>query len=115
MSFLILCLSLMFFMNPFDEMKNEVDSINKAFPKDSVSSVKQKILSRMKDLYSENDERLWDSDFIYENKVCMHPSGRFYYSGKYQLDSKDTDLRDGDWIGILKSEKSRRPVGEITE
>ena len=70
---------------------------------------------RMKDLYSENDERLWDSDFIYENKVCMHPSGRFYYSGKYQLDSKDTDLRDGDWIGILKSEKSRRPVGEITE
>ena len=70
---------------------------------------------RMKDLYSENDERLWDSDFIYENKVCMHPSGRFYYSGKYQLDSKDTDLRDGDWVGILKSEKSRRPVGEITE
>jgi len=70
---------------------------------------------KMKDLYSENDKRLWESDFVYENRVCMHPSGRFYYSGKYQLDSKDSDLRDGDWVGILKSEKGRRPVGEITE
>ena len=59
-----LCLSLMFFMNPFDEMKNEVDSINEAFPKDSVSSVKQKILSRMKDLYSDDEKRELEGIFV---------------------------------------------------
>ena len=70
---------------------------------------------RMKDLYEDNRERLWDSDFIFENKVCLHPSGKFYYTGRYQLDTKDVILNDGDWVGILKSEKNRKPTGEISE
>lgn len=70
---------------------------------------------RMKDLYEDNSERLWDSNFVYENKVCLHPSGRFYYTGKYQLDTKDVEINDGDWVGILKSDKNKHPSGEITD
>ena len=70
---------------------------------------------RIKDLYSNNTERLWDSKYIHEGKICLHPSGKFFYTGKYQLENKDSELKDGDRVGILKSDPNRYPQGEIKE
>lgn len=70
---------------------------------------------RIKERYRENKERLWNSSFIYENKVCLHSSGKFYYTGKYQLDTKGVEINDGDWVGILKSDPNKYKTGEITE
>ena len=71
---------------------------------------------KMKDEYSNINERQWESDFIYIGKVCKHPVyDNFFYTDKYQLDSKDVDIQDGDLVGILKSEDKKRPNGKITD
>lgn len=70
---------------------------------------------RMKEQYSDNQERLWESDFLYEGKVCLHPSGKMFYTGKYQLDTKDVTINDGDWVGILKSDDNKYKRDGITE
>ena len=68
---------------------------------------------RMNEKYSDNHERLWDSNFIYEGRVCKHSSRNFFYTGAYQLETKDVSINDGDWIGILKGDENKRPIGEI--
>lgn len=68
---------------------------------------------RMNEKYSDNHERLWDSNFIYEGRVCKHPSRNFYYTGVYKLETKDVSINDGDWIGIIKGDDNKRPIGEI--
>lgn len=68
---------------------------------------------KMNEKYSDNHERLWDSNFIYEGRVCKHPSRNFFYTGVYQLETKDVSINDGDWIGIIKGDDNKRPIGEI--
>ncbi len=68
---------------------------------------------RMKKKYADDHERLWDSNFIYEGRVCKHPSRNIFYTGEYQLETKDVSIDDGDWIGILKSDENKHPIGEI--
>lgn len=70
---------------------------------------------RMKNQFSNNHERLWNSDFIYEGKVCKHPAKNIFYTSKYQLDTKEVDIQDGDWVGILKRDDNKHPMGEITD
>lgn len=70
---------------------------------------------RMREKFSNNSVILWNSNYIYEGKVCKHPSGKFFYCGKYQIETKDINIKDGDWIGILKSEPNKYPKGNITE
>lgn len=67
---------------------------------------------RMHEKYSDNHERLWDSNFIYEGRVCKHSSRNMFYTGEYQLD-KDVSINVGDWIGILKGDVNKHPIGEI--
>ncbi len=68
---------------------------------------------RMSGRYSNNNERLWDSNFIHEGRVCKHPSRNIYYTGKFQIETKDVIINDGDWIGILKEDENKHPIGEI--
>ena len=70
---------------------------------------------KMRQLYSENNERLWDSNFIYEGVVCQHPQFKFLYAGKYQIDGKGTDLKAGDRVGILKSIANIHSTDDISE
>lgn len=70
---------------------------------------------KMKQLYSENNERLWDSNFIYEGEVCQHPQFKFLYAGIYQIDGKETDLKVGDRVGILKSIANNHSTDDISE
>ena len=70
---------------------------------------------RVKERFSENKERLWDSSFIYEGKVCRHPSRELFYTGKYLLDTKEVKINDGDIVGILKSEPNKFAKDNLTE
>lgn len=66
--------------------------------------------------YGDEDFTIWEgSNYIYEGKVCYNPNGNFFYTGKYELQSKMCDLSDGDKVGIIKSIASKYPKGSITE
>lgn len=58
---------------------------------------------RMYKKYENNTDRLWTCPFVYEGNVCLHPSGKFFHSGIYQLENKKGDLKDGDKVGIRSS------------
>ena len=68
---------------------------------------------RMHERYSDNHERLWDSNFIYEGRACKHPSRNIFYTGEYQLETKDVSINDGDWVGIKKVDENKHPIGDI--
>lgn len=70
---------------------------------------------RIKDMYSDNHERLWDSKFIYEGKVSRHPSKNFFYTNIYQLETKDVDINEGDLVGILERTDNKFKTGTITD
>ena len=67
--------------------------------------------------YENNTNRIWSCTFIYQGKVCMHPSGKFLYTDKYRLENKSGILKDGDMVGIRVSvpDKYAKPGSQITE
>lgn len=58
---------------------------------------------RMHKKYENNTNRLWTCSFVHQGIVCLHPSGKFFHSGKYQLEKKNGALKDGDMVGIRSS------------
>ena len=58
---------------------------------------------RMHKRFEKNTNRIWNCSFIYQGKVCLHPTGKLLYSGKYQLENKNGKLKDGDSIGVRSS------------
>lgn len=58
---------------------------------------------RMHKRFEKNTNRIWNCSFIYHGKVCLHPTGKLLYSGKYQLENKNGKLKDGDSIGVRSS------------
>ena len=70
---------------------------------------------RMKELYSNNQERLWDSNFKHIGIVCKHPQINILYTDKYQLESKDVDIKEGDRVGILESKENNFKTDGITD
>lgn len=69
---------------------------------------------QIREKYADKKERLWNSSFTYEGKARMLPNGRFY-TNKYLLDTKEVDIKDGDWVGIFESKPCTHPQGNITE
>ena len=58
----------------------------------------------IKEKYKDNTQRLWNANFEYQGKVCMHSKWHnVFYAGKYQLENKSGILKDGDWVGIRVS------------
>ncbi len=58
---------------------------------------------RMHKTFQNNSRRLWNCTFVYQGTVCIHPSGKSLYTGKYQLENKSGVLKVGDLIGIRSS------------
>lgn len=58
---------------------------------------------RMYKMYEKNSKRLWSCSFVYQGTVCIHPSGKSLYTGKYQLENKSGVLKVGDMVGIRSS------------
>lgn len=58
---------------------------------------------KMYKTYENNTNRLWTCSFVYQGKVCLHPSGKFFRLGVYQLENKSGALKDGDEVGIRNS------------
>lgn len=58
---------------------------------------------RMHKRFENNTNRIWNCTFVYQGKVCLHPTGKLLYSGIYQLENKNGNLKDGDTIGVRSS------------
>ncbi|MBQ6157190.1 MAG: hypothetical protein IJK22_11395 [Bacteroidales bacterium] len=58
---------------------------------------------RMHKKYENNTNRLWTCSFVHQGIVCLHPSGKFFHSGIYQLENKNGVLKDGDMVGVRSS------------
>lgn len=58
---------------------------------------------RMYKKYEKNATRLWSCSFVYQGKACVHSSGKFFYTGIYQLENKSGALKNGDMVGIRSS------------
>lgn len=64
----------------------------------------------MKEKYGDNENRIWNATFEFMGKVRMHPKwNNVFYTGKYQLENKNGTLKDGDMVGIRKSDTNRNP------
>ena len=63
----------------------------------------------------EDEEQVWEGIYIFTGEVSQLPGKYTLYTGKYELQSKDTELKAGDIVGIIKSETSRYPKGMLTE
>ena len=62
----------------------------------------------------DEEEQIWEYNFIYTGEVSQ--LGKYtLYTGKYELASRDTALKVGDIVGIIKSEKKQYPKGTLTE
>ena len=72
---------------------------------------------RMHKKYENNTNRLWTCSFVHQGIVCLHPSGKFFHSGKYQLEKKNGALKDGDMVGIRSSvpNKNAAKIPAITD
>jgi len=60
------------------------------------------------------EEPVWECLYLYVGEVCLFPKATFYV-GQYELSSKDSDLKVGDIVGIVKCEESKYPKGNITK
>ena len=63
----------------------------------------------------EEEEQVWEGIYIFTGEVSQLQGKFTLYTGKYELQSKDTELKAGDIVGIIKSEPSRFPKGMLTE
>jgi hypothetical protein len=72
---------------------------------------------RMYKTYGNNTNRLWTCSFIYQGLVSQHPSGKYFYTGNYQLENKSGSLNVGDLVGIRSSvlNKHATPGSPITD
>lgn len=62
-----------------------------------------------------DEEQVWEGNYIFTGEVSQLPGKNTLYTGKYELQSKDTELKAGDIVGIIKSETSRYSKGMLTE
>lgn len=62
---------------------------------------------RMHNRFEKNTNRIWNCSFVYQGKVCLHPTGKLLYSGIYQLENKNGKLKDGDTIGVRSSVQNK--------
>lgn len=58
---------------------------------------------RMYKRFEKNTARLWTCSFVFQGKACLHSSGKYFYTGVYQLENKNGVLKDGDEVGIRSS------------
>jgi hypothetical protein len=58
--------------------------------------------------YNGNMNRLWNGSFIHMGYVILHPKhNNVFYTGIYQLENKNGELKVGDYVGVKKGDPNK--------
>ena len=58
--------------------------------------------------YNGNMNRLWNGNFIHMGYVILHPKhNNVFYTGIYQLENKNGELKVGDYVGVKKDDPNK--------